>query len=307
MTSPKVQLNDIALFVEVAKRKSFSAAAEALDVPTSTLSRRVSRLEQAIGMRLINRNTRRLDLTAAGQIYFERCQNLVTEARLAHEHLLAVQIRPHGRLNVSMPYGLATILLPESMREFTDSYPDLECEFDVGSSTPDAYSKSFDIMLSLDGPRDPSKAFSAKLVDVPMHLYASGRYLETHGTPQTPADLSKHQCIRTAIDDRHSWWMLERDGELQRIAAKGNFGASTASLSAIFAGLHLGVACLPTCVAMEETFTRHDLHRVLPEWSSVPMSVYAVFPSHILPAKTRVFMEFLKPQLSLLKVSEVVA
>ena len=123
MEAPTVQLNDIALFVEVAKRKSFSLAARALDMPTSTLSRRINELERAIGLRLINRNTRRLDLTEAGAAYMRRCQGLIDEARLAHEQLLALAGGPSGNLRVSMPYSLAIWLLPEIINDFTERYP----------------------------------------------------------------------------------------------------------------------------------------------------------------------------------------
>lgn len=118
-----VQLNDIALFVEVAKRKSFSLAARALHMPTSTLSRRIGQLERAIGLRLINRNTRRLELTDAGSIYLRRCQGLIDEARLAQEQLLSLSSKPKGRLSISMPYSLAIWLLPTSLRAFMDAIP----------------------------------------------------------------------------------------------------------------------------------------------------------------------------------------
>lgn len=123
MQAQTVQLNDIALFVEVAKRKSFSLAARALDMPTSTLSRRINQLEKAIGLRLINRNTRRLELTDAGTVYLLRCQGLIDETRLAREQLESLTGRPKGRLNISMPYSLAIWLLPTSLGAFLDSYP----------------------------------------------------------------------------------------------------------------------------------------------------------------------------------------
>src|SRR3546814_14021701 len=109
MESSPIQLNVIARFVEVARRQSFSLAARALAMPTSTLSRRIGQLEQAIGLRLINRNTRRLELTNAGTAYLRRCQGLVDEARLAHEHLLALSARPQGRLSISIPYSMAIL------------------------------------------------------------------------------------------------------------------------------------------------------------------------------------------------------
>src|SRR5690606_4834968 len=131
MESHPIQLNDIALFVEVARRKSFSLAARALSMPTSTLSRRISQLEHAIGLRLINRNTRRLELTNAGAAYLRRCQGLVDEARLAHEQLQTLSASPQGRLSIAIPYSIAMWLLPEALKAFTERYPDLECEFDM--------------------------------------------------------------------------------------------------------------------------------------------------------------------------------
>ncbi|KAG1251407.1 hypothetical protein G6F65_018372 [Rhizopus arrhizus] len=148
MEASTVQLNDIALFVEVAKRKSFSLAARALDMPTSTLSRRINDLERASGLRLINRNTRRLDLTEAGAAYMRRCQGLIDEARLAHEQLLSLSGGPSGNLRVSMPYSLAIWLLPETINDFTDRYPEVECEFDLSMMTAsDAQGTPFDVVL----------------------------------------------------------------------------------------------------------------------------------------------------------------
>ena len=221
MEASTVQLNDIALFVEVAKRKSFSLAARALNMPTSTLSRRINELERAIGLRLINRNTRRLDLTEAGAAYMRRCQGLIDEARLAHEQLQSLSGGPSGNLRVSMPYSLAIWLLPETINDFTDRYPEVECEFDLSMLTAsDAQGTPFDIVLrfgsnadyplasasaaDLNGNRSMhSGAVVQELVSLNNYLYASDRYLERYGEPKTPADLTQHQCLRTTIDEAH--------------------------------------------------------------------------------------------------------
>src|SRR3546814_13252285 len=128
MESSPIQLNVIARFVEVARRQSFSLAARALAMPTSTLSRRIGQLEQAIGLRLINRNTRRLALTNAGTAYLRRCQGLVDEARLAHEQLLSLSARPPGRLGIPIPSTMAIWLLPEALTAFTQRHPRPACE-----------------------------------------------------------------------------------------------------------------------------------------------------------------------------------
>lgn len=314
MEASPVQLNDIALFVEVAKRKSFSQAARALDMPTSTLSRRINELERAIGLRLINRNTRRLDLTDAGAAYMRRCQGLIDEARLAHEQLLSLSGGPSGNLRVSMPYSLAMWLLPETINDFTERYPDVECEFDLSMLTAsDAQGTPFDIVLrfgregdypgaaSDNGNGAPLPAIEGavvhELVSLENHLYASDRYLERHGEPQTPADLSQHQCLRTTIDEAHSYWTLHNGAVTQRIPVKGHLAANNMSIAGTLAGLDLAITRMPHCLALEPIIQRNSLRRVLPGWSVDPISIYVVFPSSIQPAKTRAFMDFIRPKL----------
>lgn len=318
MEASTVQLNDIALFVEVAKRKSFSLAARALDMPTSTLSRRINELERAIGLRLINRNTRRLDLTEAGAAYMRRCQGLIDEARLAHEQLLSLSGGPSGNLRVSMPYSLAIWLLPETINDFTDRYPDVECEFDLSMMTAsDAQGTPFDVVLrfgrnsdfslaSLDagngngnggGVMRPDGAVVQELVSLDNYLYASDRYLERYGEPQTPAELSQHQCLRTTIDDAHSHWTLHKGAESVVVPVSGHLAANNMSIAGTLAGLDLAITRMPHCQALDPIIKRNSLRRVLPGWSVDPISIYVVYPSSIQPAKTRAFMDFIKPKL----------
>ncbi|AHV93173.1 LysR family transcriptional regulator [Bordetella holmesii] len=297
-----VQLNDIALFVEVAKRKSFSLAARALHIPTSTLSRRIGQLERAIGLRLINRNTRRLELTDSGSTYLRRCQGLIDEARLAQEQLLSLSSKPKGRLSISMPYSLAIWLLPTSLRAFMDAYPDLECEFDLSmKSTADSQGEPFDIVLRFGRAGSDFQDDNAVVVDeiirLDNYLYASDEYLEQHGEPQSPADLIHHQCLRTAIDDAHSFWLLTHGKQTERIEISGHLAGNNISVMGTFAGLGLGITRLPSCQALDPIIERHSLRRILPQWQVQPISIYGHFPQQILPAKTRAFMDFIQPQL----------
>lgn len=304
MESHPIQLNDIALFVEVARRKSYSLAARALAMPTSTLSRRISELERAIGLRLINRNTRRLELTEAGNAYLQRCQGLVDEARLAHEQLLALSASPQGRLSVSIPYSMAIWLLPEALKAFTERYPDLECEFDLSQKAiENSQGGPFDVALRF-GHRQAATEPAA--VEDPMvheitsldgHLYASADYLQTHGEPAQPADLSAHQCMRTTIDYEHSFWTLRKGEHVERVAVQGAIAGNNISVIGTLSGLGLGITRLPNCRALAPILDRNRLRRILPDWTTDPLSVYAVFPSPVLPAKTRAFMEFLRPWL----------
>jgi DNA-binding transcriptional LysR family regulator len=312
MEASTVQLNDIALFVEVAKRKSFSLAARALNMPTSTLSRRINELERAIGLRLINRNTRRLDLTEAGAAYMSRCQGLIDEARLAHEQLQMLSGGPSGNLRVSMPYSLAMWLLPETINDFTERYPEAECEFDLSMMTAsDAQGTPFDVVLRFgrdsdhplaaadvgNGGATPSGAVVQELVPLDNYLYASDRYLERYGEPKTPGDLTQHQCLRTTIDDAHSHWTLHQGAVSERVPVAGHLAANNMSIAGTLAGLDLAITRMPHCLALEPIIKRNSLKRVLPGWSVDPISIYVVYPSSIQPAKTRAFMDFILPKL----------
>lgn len=298
MDAATVQLNDIALFVEVARRKSFSLAARSLGMPTSTLSRRISELERAIGMRLLNRNTRRLDVTDAGAVYFQRCQGLVDEARFAHEQLLSIASQPQGKLTVSLPNSLATLFLPDLLQEFTDKYPELECELDLSLRSADPHAAPFDVMLRL-GEQVPAPGMVVReLISLTRHLYASDEYLAKYGTPQTPADLGKHECLRSFSHEAGSTWLLQKEGEEDRITVHGRITANNMGVLSDFASLGLGIAPLPGYAATRARLAmQNTLCRVLPEWTAAPLPVYAIFPSRILPAKTRAFMDFIVPKL----------
>src|SRR3546814_297194 len=202
-----IQLNDIALFGEVAKRKNFSHAAEALHMPASTLSRRVSELEQSIGMKLLNRSTRRIELTEAGLMYFERCRPIVEEARVAHDQLLDMAAQPKGRLRVSMPSSLAQLFLPAVIQEFRAQHPDIECDFDLNMQHIDPISNPFDLVLRFG--RQPDSSLVARQIMLMEHrLYASPQYLALHGVPRAPSDLGHHECLRTAMSEAFSYWEI---------------------------------------------------------------------------------------------------
>ncbi len=308
MEASNVQLNDIALFVEVAKRKSFSLAARALDMPTSTLSRRINELERAIGLRLINRNTRRLDLTEAGAAYLQRCQGFIDEARLAHEQLLSLSGTAKGQLRVSMPYSLAIWLLPQTIKDFTDQYPEIECEFDLSmQATADAQGTPFDITLrfgrdsDINGNGDGSSSNSSEVVheviSLNNYLYASAKYLKRHGEPKTPADLANHECLRTTIDDAHSHWTLHNGSQRESVQVLGHLAANNMSIAGTLAGLDLAITRMPHCQALDPIIKSNSLQRVLPDWSVDPISIYAAYPTTIQPARTRAFMDFILPML----------
>lgn len=148
-------LRDMSLFVEIARAKSFRRAAEALGMPSSTLSRRIHLLERAIGLRLLHRTTRRIELTEAGQIYFERSRRIVDEARLAHEALGEMIEKPGGVLRVSLPVDFGAVFLAPYLAEFCRRYPAINFEFDLTPRRVDLVAEPFDVAIRMGGRRLP--------------------------------------------------------------------------------------------------------------------------------------------------------
>ncbi|ALM85080.1 LysR family transcriptional regulator [Bordetella sp. N] len=291
-----IQLNDIALFVEVAKRKNFSHAAEALNIPSATLSRRVTELERSVGMKLLNRTTRRIDLTEAGAIYFERCRHIVEEARIAHDQLQDMAAQPKGRLRISLPPSLASLFLPVIIRDFIAEYPEIECDFDLSVRPIDPISNPYDLVLRF-GQQPDSSLISRQVVLMAHQLYAAPSYLARHGEPRTPADLSHHECLRPMVNDVYQFWMLHSGERIERVQVVGRLASNNMGMLGRLAVRGMGIVPLLVYDAMERAIERTGLVRVLPDWSLTPVPLFALLPSRTLPAKTRAFLDYIKPRL----------
>lgn len=292
-------LNDIALFVEVAKHKNFSRAAEALHMPVSTLSRRVSQLERGIGVQLLKRSTRRVDLTEAGHVYFDRCRHLIAEAQIAHEQLLDVAQQPKGHLRVSMPTSFSLTSMPAILQEFSERYPDIESEFDLGIQPIDLLNDSFDLVIRI-GRQADSGIFAKQLGAISLGLYASAQYLDRHGAPVVPADLRDHQCLRDSTSKEDSIWRLISDTQSEEIQVSGRIAVNNVSMLRRLADLGLGIVRQPNR-PFHQNSEHPQLIRVLPEWKFRPIPLLALFPSRLMPVKTRVFIEFLQTKLDAYK------
>ncbi len=288
----------MALFVEVAKAMSFSRAAEAIGVPNSTLSRRVSALEKAIGLRLLHRTTRKLELTEAGQIYLERCRRLVEEAKLAHEQLGDLLAQPSGVLRASLPVDFATSYLAPLIAEFAHTYPGIRFEFDLTPRRVDLVSEPFDVAIRM-GESPDSTLIARLLATLPTHLYASPAYLAKAGEPQTPSDLRDHECMGFRAARNMVWSLKREDGaRAKEVPVAGRFQLNSVGMLRRLATLGQGLVVLVDALA-EEDVAAGRLRRVLPDWAGPPVPVYAMTETRLLPAKTLRFIEFLRERLAM--------
>lgn len=287
-------LNDMALFVEVVKARGFRHAAEAMGIPNSTVSRRINNLEKAVGLRLLHRTTRKIELTEAGQIYFDRCKRIVDEAKLAHEQLDSMLAQPTGVLRASLPVDFANIYLAPLLTEFARLYPGISFDFDLTPRLVDLVSEPFDIAIRMGNPAN-STLIARQLASLRCYLYTSPRYIKEHGAPQNPTDLTNHQCIGFRTTKGGSWTLHNGKNPVE-VAVSGRFQLNSIGMIRNLASLDMGIAVLPEKIAADDV-ANGRLVRVLNDWEAPSTPVYAMTETRLLPAKTQRFIDFLRERL----------
>lgn len=284
-------LNDMALFVEVIKANSFRGAAEALGIPNSTVSRRIAELERRIGLRLLNRTTRRIELTEGGRLYFERCRRIVDEARLAHEEISELVDNPSGLIRLSMPTDFGVAYLAPLLAEFAERYPQIRFDLDLTPKRLDLIREPVDLVIRI-GTLPDSQLIARPLGTLRRSLFASPAYLARYGMPASPAALLQHQCLRM-LD---APWVLHDTQQKISLAVQGRFLLNNIGMLRRLALLGQGVAMLVDEMIGED-LAQGRLHRVLPDWKAEDLPVYAITETRLVPAKVRVLIDFLTDQL----------
>lgn len=286
-------LNDMALFVEVVKAKGFRRAAGATGIPSSTLSRRISELEKSTGLRLLHRTTRKIELTEAGQVYFERCRRIVDEARLAHEQLGDILAQPSGVLRVSLPVDFAITYLAPLITEFADLYPGITFEFDLTPKKVDLISEPSDVAIRMGEPEN-SLLIARKLTTLTAHLYASPDYLKRSGFPQSPMELENHECLGMR---KVNSWTLHSGTEQKNVTVSSRYVLNSVGMIRRLAVLGQGIILMPQAIVADE-LSAGNIIDVLPEWHAAPQPVWLLTETRLLPAKVQKFIDFLRERLS---------
>ncbi|HEX5127404.1 MAG TPA: LysR family transcriptional regulator [Rhodocyclaceae bacterium] len=289
--------NDLMLFSQVADNGSFSRTAERAGLPKSTVSRRIAALEQRLGERLFMRSTRKLALTDFGQGVLEHARRLAEEVEAASAFAQFRQEKPRGRLRVSMPPDFSEkMVLSTFFLQFAADYPEIRLELDVSARRVDLIAEQFDLAIRIASRLpDDATLVARRLCDVPGMLFASPAYLAKYGRPKTPQELlDRHIGLRlVGSTGEAAPWLLQRGKESWQGLPDGPIGSNSVGLTLQLAIHGLGIALLTerfTLASIEQGLLEH----VLPEWTSPPVTVWAVMPSRrLIPARTRVFVDAL--------------
>jgi DNA-binding transcriptional LysR family regulator len=294
-------LSDIALFIEVVHFKSFTKAAERLGMPASTLSRRVSALETTIGFRLLNRTTRKVEVTEEGAAYFRRCKHLVEEATLAHEEISDTIHVVSGVLRLACTPDFANLYLAPVLTRFTKENPAVSVELSLSSQVEDLLTNNLDLAIRM-GPLRDSNLVAKPIGTLKQGIYASPGFLKSCGALiNEPQVLSTVDCIRLTPSESASTWSMRPAGSpeepRQKVNVKGRFVSGGPHLACQLALQGCGVSLFDEILAHVYVSSGH-LVRVLPDWIPTEVQVQALTTSRLLPARVRRFTEHLSRTLS---------
>lgn len=208
----KVDLNDLATFVRVANAGSFSGAARQIGVPTSTVSRAVARLEDSLGVVLLQRTTRRVALTREGRWLRERSHGAIGSLESAAEAVRDLQGQPQGVLRIAAPQDIGHNIVAQLIQRYSQRYPAVRIELEFSGRLVDLVAEGFDVALRAGALRD-SSLIARKVGDLRAYVVATPGYLQVHGSPRRPEELAAHECALFRGKDGSQVWTLTRAKE----------------------------------------------------------------------------------------------
>ena len=288
-------LNSLLVFVKVAETRSFTLAAQRLGLTSSAISKSIARLEQELGVKLLTRSTRLVNLTGEGASFFERCQQILTEIENAETAVTSSAATPKGRLRLQMPVGFGRRVVVPKMWEFTQRYPELTVDIELSDRLVDLNYEAVDAVIHI-GPVTDDRVVAHKLCNLSFAAYASPDYLARHGIPTSPDDLDHHQCLaylRPMTGD-HREWKFTKDGkDFSRVVSGAlNINNAETLLEAAIAGA--GIVMVSDFIAGNALHSG-KIQRILSDYVVAGPEVSVLhLPRSTLAAKVRVLMDYLK-------------
>jgi DNA-binding transcriptional LysR family regulator len=286
-------LYPISVFVRVADAKSFTVAAKRLGMSPSAASKSVSRLEQRLGVRLLNRTTRVVSLTEDGSTFYERCRGILGELEDAENAITRQHDEPRGRVRIVMPAGFGRAVLVPVLARFAQRYCELTVDVEFSSRVVDLAEEGIDVLVHI-GQLSDRRLVARKLYEMSYVTVASPAYLETHGEPHTPDDLLHHLCLGHHIPytNRYREWDFAWAGERMSKTLSGNLNLNDGSglVAAAIAGA--GIATVATFL-VADAVRMNQLRVVLPDYIAAGPPVWMAYLNRRhLPSRIRAFVDF---------------
>lgn len=290
-----MDLNEMMVFTQVVKAGSFSAAGRRLGMPKSTVSRKVAALEAQLGVRLLQRTTRKLNLTDAGRTYHQYCARIASEIEEATQAVTSMQGTPRGLLRVTAP--LSSLPLGALTAQFLEQYPEVQLEVICTDRVIDIVEEGFDVAIRMGRLADSS--LIARSLGQSHGIIVAGKdYIHRRGMPAVPADLEHHDCIVFGSVHEPLRWKLESKTASTSVKVRSRLVVNDMEMAeeATLAGHGVAMLQWNRC---RDAIASGGLRRILPEWQSSPIPMQVVYPSrHHLSPKVRVFLDFLQARIN---------
>jgi DNA-binding transcriptional LysR family regulator len=281
------------VFLTVARRGSFTAASSALGISRAMVSKQVKGLEDHLGVRLFDRNTRAVSLTEAGRHYLERCQQVLDDLDELENSVKSHDSAPQGTLRVWAPPSFGTFHLTPAVAAYMDAHPRVVVELILSDRRVDLIEEGLDLAVAV-GRLDDSSLVARPLTSVQLATCASPSYLGTHGTPQTPKELVKYNCLVLSPDMSRQEWLFHGPGGEVSVRVSGDLRSNMSDALRVAAIHGRGIVRLPSYMVSKDIGARR-LASVLDDYPSDPTPIHCVYPHRRhLSRKVQTFVEFLK-------------
>jgi DNA-binding transcriptional LysR family regulator len=291
--APLEDIASMALYAQVVQLRSFTAAGEAVGLAKSAVSKRISLLEERLGVRLLTRTTRKLTLTEEGVRYYEHCAALLASANAAEDAVAGASTTPRGPLKVNAPVTFAQMFLADAVAMFLGMYPDIEILLSTEDTIVDVVDGGYDVVVRITRPKGDSSLISRKLSADRLVVCGSSSYLDAKGRPETPGDLIGHNCMHYSIIDRAAEWRFRGAMGPMTVSATGNLATTDGTVLRRAALAGLGLAVLPYFMVAQDV-NDNALELVLEGSRKAEILISALFVSRRqLPARTKLFLDFL--------------
>lgn len=281
----------IPVFVAVVEYGGFSPAARYLGISKSAVSKRITQLEDQLGVKLLHRTTRKLSLTEAGEHYYEHALLAHRAARDAEDAVAQLQGEPRGKLRISVPMSFGRLHMAPMIPRFLKRYPHISIDLVMDDKNVDLVREGFDIAIR-GGELADSSLVARRLAPLKSVLCASPAYLQLHGKPERLDDLVNHNCLPFSYSSDVREWRFSKEGVSQSVTVSGNYQVNNSEALRDAVLQDLGIARLPTFVAGED-IRAGRLVRLFPDYEMPVSAINAVLiERQFMPAKVRVFLDF---------------
>jgi DNA-binding transcriptional LysR family regulator len=284
-------------FVAVVESGTLSRAAARFETTAGAVSRRITALEERLGLRLLNRTTRRLSLTEAGERYYEDVVGILRALEEAEDRVTHLSDAPRGNLRVAAPLSFGVRALAPLLPGFVGLYPNLRVSVDLDDRLVDILGSGADLALRI-GPLEDSTLVARRICDYRRVVCAAPDYLERRGEPATPEELLGHDCLHYSnIALKEEWSFGLGEGAVQAVEVKGPLCANNGDLLREVAVAGVGICALPEFIAAED-LAAGRLRAILTGFEAPTLTLWALWPSRrFVPAKIRVFVDYLTSRL----------